>query len=47
MDKDDFYAAKEVEADGWEFLYISDAGEMVFNRYIATVEYVAHISKAG
>lgn len=44
MTKDEFYAAKILEDEFWEFLYISDDGAMVFSRVIGGVTFCARVA---
>lgn len=44
MDKEDFFAAQELEADEWEFSRVDD-GWMIFTRWIGGVLYTAKIGK--
>lgn len=44
MTKEDFYTANVMEADGWEFLYDSDDGYMVFSRLIGGVVFTAKVA---
>lgn len=43
MNKDEFYAAKIIEDDHWEFLGMSDDGDMMFSRTIGGVIYSANV----
>jgi len=47
MTPEDFYAARELEDDGWEFIGTSDAGDMVFTRLLGGLVYVAEIRLEG
>jgi hypothetical protein len=44
MTQDDFYAAKIIENDGWEFCGVADDGDMIFSRLIGGVLFSAHVS---
>lgn len=43
MTPEDFYAARELEDEGWEFTGTNDAGNMVFTRLIAGLVWVADV----
>lgn len=43
MNPEEFYAAKVLESDGWEFNGVSDAGDMTFTRQIHGVIFVANV----
>lgn len=45
MDKEDFYAAQILETEGWEYLYTSDQGYMIFAKIIGGIVYSAKVGK--
>lgn len=44
MTSDDFYAAKVMENDGWEFIGEADDGDMLFTRFIGEIAYAAKLA---
>lgn len=43
MNPDDFFVAKRMEEDGWEYLGIADSGDMMFSKMFCGVTYVADV----
>lgn len=44
MTSDDFYAAKVMENDGWEFAGEADDGDMLFTRLIGGIQYSVRLA---
>lgn len=45
MTPDDFYVAKAMESEGWEFIGLADDGDMMFTRIIGGVTYGADVRR--